>query len=162
MPDPEEGFPHWAVLADSGYEGAQELVRAITPIKKGQGLALSASEELHNSHVATNRVVCENFYGRMVSLFRVISGTYRHSHARINTIFRICVALTNFHVAQHPLRDEETRTLHGWIQVMNEARVKAIETRARKQTASRYKKRALTEEEARLLADVQQYPPSPA
>ena len=52
----------------------------------------------------------ENFFGRLTKLWGVISSKYRWSEEGYDDIFRLCVALTNYHISFHPLRDEEDAT----------------------------------------------------
>ena len=49
-------------MMDKWYQGAENLIRAIIPNK---GKNPSKEDELRNKKIARNRIICENFYGRM-------------------------------------------------------------------------------------------------
>ena len=63
-----------------------------------------------NATVSSDRIIEENFFGRLTKLWGVILSKYRWSEEGYDDIFRLCVALTNFHISFHPLRDEEDAT----------------------------------------------------
>ncbi|EGZ09134.1 hypothetical protein PHYSODRAFT_422729, partial [Phytophthora sojae] len=61
-------------------------------------------EESRNRRVSSDRVLVENYFGRMATLWRVVSTTFTWSEAKFDRIVNICVALTNIHAKLHPLR----------------------------------------------------------
>ncbi|OWZ18170.1 hypothetical protein PHMEG_0007785 [Phytophthora megakarya] len=72
-------YPHeWAILADKGYQGAAEALR----------------------------VIVENFFGRRTILWRICSDKVRWAELMYDSIFRLSVALTNYHIGLNPLRDD--------------------------------------------------------
>ena len=95
---------HWALLADKGYQGATEKIRAILPSK---GKDLSREENTRNKKIAKNRIICENFYGRMKKLFKIMEGKYKWDEDTCSTVFNVCAALTNYHIMKYPLRNED-------------------------------------------------------
>ncbi|KAJ0405908.1 hypothetical protein ATCC90586_005853 [Pythium insidiosum] len=60
----------WAVLTDKGYQGAASFVRAIHPKKKPVGGSLTAEELQRNARVSSDRVLVENYFGRVCSLWK--------------------------------------------------------------------------------------------
>jgi hypothetical protein len=54
--------------------------------------------------VRRNRVPCENFYGRLKTLWRITAIRFRWDHSYYDKIMKLCVALTSFHVQLNPLR----------------------------------------------------------
>ena len=90
----------WALLADRGYQGATSVLRAILP-KKGK---LTLSDEAQNKRIAHDRIICENFYGRLKMLWAIMRDTFRWDHEEYDRVFQICVALTNFQLRSSPLR----------------------------------------------------------
>ncbi len=66
--DDEPGQIQWAILLDKGYQGAADVCRVIIPIK-GQDDELTPQQQQHNRNVAHDRVICENFYGRLKVLW---------------------------------------------------------------------------------------------
>ena len=95
---------HWALLVDKGYQGASEKIRAILPTK---GKDLSREENARNKKIAKNRIICENFYGRMKKLFKIMEGKFKWDEESYSTVFKVCVALTNYHIMKYPLRNED-------------------------------------------------------
>ncbi|KAE8965604.1 hypothetical protein PR001_g28675, partial [Phytophthora rubi] len=58
----------WALLADKGYQGLSSHFRAITPNKKQPGETLSIEQLEENDRIAHDRVLVENYFGRLTSL----------------------------------------------------------------------------------------------
>lgn len=94
----------WALMADKGYQGAAELCRAILP-KKGRNL--TDEDDERNDRIASDRVICENFYGRMKKLFKIMEDKFRWDEGTYGTVVHVCAALTNFHLLKNPLRRED-------------------------------------------------------
>jgi hypothetical protein len=99
----DEDEAPWSVLVDSGYQGLQRSVNAILPAKKRANRPFTRQQRRHNQDLASERVICERFYGRLKTKFRVISTKYRNSRDEYYRIFKLCVALTNYHTLIHPL-----------------------------------------------------------
>ena len=91
-------------MADKGYQGAVEFIRAILPNK---GKTLSREDQTRNKKIAKNRIICENFYGRMKKLFKIMEVKFKWDENMYSTIFQICSALTNYHIIKYPLRNED-------------------------------------------------------
>ncbi|RHY33102.1 hypothetical protein DYB32_001845, partial [Aphanomyces invadans] len=109
----------WAILADKGYQGLQRRLRAITPTKRPPGGLLSMSEMENNDKIATDRVIVENFFGRMKTFWSIVSETYMWKRESYDLYFQTCVALTNVHIKFSPLRVEDgherNRYLNGLV-----------------------------------------------
>ncbi|KAF0692854.1 Aste57867_16100 [Aphanomyces stellatus] len=99
----------WAVIADKGYQGIQHAVRAVLPTKKRTGEMLSVAEERQNDCIATDRVIVENLFGRVKTLWGVCPEKY---------------PLTNLHVRFHPLRAEDGKMLKNKKNAARKYRVK--------------------------------------
>jgi hypothetical protein len=97
----------WAVLTDKGYQGLQEVIRAIHPIKKKSNIRLTLSEKTFNREVSSDRIIVENYFGRLTMLWEICSRKYRWQEDMYDVIFSMAVALTNFHISKHPLRLED-------------------------------------------------------
>lgn len=100
--DEDEDNP-WSVLVDSGYQGLQRLVDAVLPHKKQPNRPFTRQQQRYNQELASERVICERFYGRLKTKFRIMASKYRNSREEYQTIFMLCVALTNYHILFHPL-----------------------------------------------------------
>uniref|UniRef100_H3GYU3 DDE Tnp4 domain-containing protein n=1 Tax=Phytophthora ramorum TaxID=164328 RepID=H3GYU3_PHYRM len=100
----KEKFPNeWAILADKGYQGLANYLRCIHP-KKGR--SLSRAEETSNDQISSDRVIVENYFGRLNVLWRITTDKYRWNESLYDDVFRLSVALTNFHVSISPLREQ--------------------------------------------------------
>lgn len=64
-------------MADKGYTGAGTLLRAVIPKKAMPNQRLSVEDNVFNQRLASERIICENFYGRMKGLFSICTERYR-------------------------------------------------------------------------------------
>ncbi|KUF99909.1 hypothetical protein AM587_10001449 [Phytophthora nicotianae] len=70
----QDKYPkEWAVLVDKGYQGMAREYRAIHPIKSGRLQPLSLEDASFNDELAHDRVIVENFFGRLKSLWGICS-----------------------------------------------------------------------------------------
>ena len=60
-----------------------------------------------NNRISSDRVVVENFFGRVCMLFGIICNKYRWSREKFSLIVDFCFSLTNFHIRLHPLREQD-------------------------------------------------------
>ncbi|ETW06324.1 hypothetical protein H310_02608 [Aphanomyces invadans] len=95
----------WAVLVDKGYYGLSKELRAIHPTKERRNEHLELSEVERNKNISSDRVIVENFFGRVCMLWKVSYATFVWGHDMYSMIQRLTFALTNFHVSLLPLRD---------------------------------------------------------
>lgn len=103
-----ETYPNnWGILCDKGYQGAAAFCRAIHPHKKPSGRGLSLEQEVFNDRIKSDRVIVENYFGRMCSLWAITSTKYRWNHDLYSTIMKLCVGLSNLHILWQPLRDND-------------------------------------------------------
>lgn len=130
----------WAIIMDKGYQGAQVHLRAIIPKKEPNRKLLSIEDENWNKMVASDRIIVENFFGRLTKLWYVIASKYRWSEESYDTIFCICVALTNFHIQLHPLRDD-VNAAHYRIYKNRNYRIGESIVKKRKLAQKRYRER---------------------
>jgi len=108
---------------DKAYIGAEERVQAIIPKKKPQ----TPSETNRNERIGRERVMCENYYGRMVALWGVISKKFCWDHQYYDKIFGICLALTNADIDIRPLRSDEYITYRSLLAEYRELAKEQIE-----------------------------------
>ncbi|RHZ03206.1 hypothetical protein DYB31_016149, partial [Aphanomyces astaci] len=80
----------WACLVDMGYIGVDHTLRGIHPKRRPQNGALDATEVERNRRVSSDRVVVENFFGRIYGVIQ-----------------RTTFVLTNFHLSLMPARAED-------------------------------------------------------
>lgn len=91
----------WKVMVDKGYDGIDRYLPSVMP-KKGRDL--NANERYENKRIGSCRVICENYYGRLKSLWGATRNKVRNDMKNYDNIFGICVALTNYHLLSNPLR----------------------------------------------------------
>jgi hypothetical protein len=105
----------WAVLVDKGYQGLCSHFRAISPNKKRHGEILSIRQMHENDDIAHDRVIVENYFGRLCSLWAVCSDKYRWAEDKYDMFFRLCVSLTNVHARLNPLRAEDGEAYEKYL-----------------------------------------------
>lgn len=93
----------WAVLVDSGYQGLAALVRSMGPFKRTAGHDLTVAQRNYNQRLAGERVICERWYGRLKTRHRIMASKYRNDRDDYGIYFKICAALTNYHVIKSHL-----------------------------------------------------------
>lgn len=89
------------------YQGVQSTVRAIQPKKQPRHGSLTADDVARNQRVSSDRVIVENFFGRLCMLWKVMYKKFTLAEEKYDGILRLCVALTNFHISLNPLRAED-------------------------------------------------------
>lgn len=105
----------WAILADKGYQGLHRRIRAITPAKRPANGLLSPSDVAANDKIASDRVIVENFFGRLKTLWAVTSDIFTWKRDHYDLFFQTCVALTNVHIRFNPLRDDDGHDFNGYV-----------------------------------------------
>ena len=129
----------WALLVDKEYQGALEICRAIHPKKKPQNGRLTIDEEQFNRQVSSDRIIVENYLGRLCSMWGVMDRKWKWAEDNYDDVFRLCLGLTNLHIHRKPLREED---LAGFQQVKNRNRVIGTDRAAsRRAIQKRYRDR---------------------
>jgi hypothetical protein len=93
----------WAVLVDSGFVGLEHNINAMHPYKRTAGHDLTIAQRNYNRRLAGQRVICERWYGRLKTRSRIMATKYRNDRDEYELYFKLCAALTNFHVIANPL-----------------------------------------------------------
>ena len=96
---------NWAILTDNGYQGAAYSLRVLYPKKKPPHDRLSLDDERRIAEMSSDLVILENFYGRQCSLWAITGSKFRWSEGFYDSIFQFSVALTNFRIGWHALRE---------------------------------------------------------
>jgi hypothetical protein len=60
-----------------------------------------------NRRVSSDRVLVENYFERVCSLWAIMYRTYKWKEKRFDSLSQMCFALTNCHVRSMPLRGED-------------------------------------------------------
>lgn len=98
---------HWAILSEKSYQGAHEMLRCITSYKKPANGKLSQDRERFKRKLESDRIIVENYFGRMHSLWNITTARYKWNEGFYDTIMAMCIALTNVHVDKLPLRADD-------------------------------------------------------
>lgn len=140
--DQSDVYPNeWAVLADKGYQGSHEMIRSITPYKNPRRGSLSAEEETYNKELAIDRIIVENFFGRMHSLWKIMARKYVWGEKLYDGIANLCVALTNFHIENLPLRTMDGSWYNRYVNRLISMGEDGLRSRAVKQQEYRARRR---------------------
>lgn len=91
------------IFADKGFIGCETKLPVVIPYKKKPNKELTQKQGEYNKSLSIHRVICERWYGRLKSLFRIIASEYHNDRDEYEVFFRLCAALTNYHITQHPL-----------------------------------------------------------
>ena len=93
------------ILCDSGYTGINLThPEAIITRKRRAGEDLSAEDEEFNRILSSDRIIVENYFGRMKIVFGVMHYKFRCTITMLSDLIPMIVALTNYHIQNHPLR----------------------------------------------------------
>ena len=104
----------WGALLDKGYIGAQKYGRFIVPSKRKPKKTLSPAESRRNAKIKHNRVIVENYFGRMKKLWGYMDLQFRLDPKKYNAFFKFCVGLTNYHVSLMPLCWDNGSVKHNY------------------------------------------------
>lgn len=88
----------WVVHMDKGYQWAAKSFRAVNPAKSRITANYQERMIIVICRSLSNRITVGNFFGRMGGLWNVIGGAWKCSETYYYLHFRLCVALTTFHL----------------------------------------------------------------
>ncbi|ETV68645.1 hypothetical protein H257_15451 [Aphanomyces astaci] len=125
-----QDFPgSWTVLVDKIYVGLTGMTRAIHPKKRPVHGALDRADLERNTNVSSDRVIVENFFGHVCFLWKISNSTFVWGTKCYDSIQRRTFALTNFHLALMPLRQDDR---HQYRAVLARYRRMAEENNAKR------------------------------
>ncbi|ETV69645.1 hypothetical protein H257_14668 [Aphanomyces astaci] len=108
----------WAILADKGYQGLHRRMRAITPAKRPPGGLLTMSDMEYNDNIATDRVIVENYFGRLKTLWAIVNESYTWKRENYDLYLQTCVAFTNCHIRFSPLRVDDSHERNRYLNAL--------------------------------------------
>jgi hypothetical protein len=88
-----------------------------------------------NKQLSKDRVVCENYYGRLLNLFGLMRQRFTYEHDKYDKCFLFYAALTNYHLLQNPLTGNDGQYYRSFIK----SRIEEANEREKKKTESRQK-----------------------
>lgn len=98
----EKDYP--TILADGGYLGMiKTYPKVIIPIRKPKSGELNETQKEYNKILSQARIVVERFFGRLKLSWGIIRGPYRSDRSSLDSLAKICVALTNLKIRNAPL-----------------------------------------------------------
>ncbi|KAF0708354.1 hypothetical protein AaE_013251 [Aphanomyces astaci] len=125
-----------SLVPDHGEQAAaSHSLGGIHPKRRPAHGSLDASDLERNANVTSDRVIVENFFGRVCSLWCVSCATYTWSKRNYSAIQRVTFALRNFHLSLLPLHHDDVdfygRVLARYQRMANEMKRKRQETQCR-------------------------------
>lgn len=103
----EEYSESWGILLDKGYQGGMDYLRAIHPCKKPINGSLSLADESRNRKISSDRVIVENYFGRLCNLWNLLCAKWRWNESLYDKFFTLGVAFTNIHINMQPLKIDD-------------------------------------------------------
>lgn len=96
---------HPALLADSGYVGLDEVYYELITCKKKPPMGTLSQKDVEvNTKLHSDRVIVENFFGRLKVTFGILANPYRCSLNSLEDITITCICLLNLKLRRQPLR----------------------------------------------------------
>lgn len=129
---------NWAILADKAYIRGSDELRLIVPKRDPQrGISDLRSKE-SNIAISHDRIIVENYFGRMKSLWGLLSTKYRRDEDTYDTWMTLGVAMTNYSIHIRPLRAEDRGT---YVRFENSMRTIGADDERRKRSRQEYYRR---------------------
>lgn len=82
-----------------------------------------------NFEIAKERFSVENYFGLMQKLWNITKDTFNWKEHDYDIYIQCCVALINFHVLLHPLRQEDGKAYQRWLKSIYQNALEKEETR---------------------------------
>ena len=96
------------LLADRGYTGLHHHYEGSLVMKRRpKGGNLTEAEKINNDKISKSRIIVENWFGRTKQLWQILEKRFKYNHGMYEKVFKICGALTNYHILKHPLRSDD-------------------------------------------------------
>ncbi|KAF0713319.1 hypothetical protein AaE_011815 [Aphanomyces astaci] len=121
--------------------GGRHEVRAVLPTKKPSGGFLTFDQQCTNDRIATDRVIVENYFGRLKTLWAVCGDAYRWNRKNYDVLFQTCVAITSVHIRFNPLRAEDGDANIQYLNRLNAIGLKKIKDKKKAQQKYREKRK---------------------
>ena len=68
---------------------------------------MTVDDQNRNTRISSDRVVVDNFFGRVCGMFGIFSSKYSWSSDKFDTIVDFCFSIVNFYIHIHPLREQD-------------------------------------------------------
>lgn len=105
---------YYPLLFDKGYVGVDKdnYPEAIVLKKNPRGQKLQPKEKGKNDSIEHDRIIVENYFGRLKTLWPVTQIGFRGNPEILRIFTLICVGLTNYYNLLHPMREHVNVKLH--------------------------------------------------
>ena len=134
------------ILADKGYQ-EKDSDKLVTPFK-GNPLLLTASQNTFNEKLGCERIIIENYFGRLKLRFQIMYEKYRGDKTEYADVFVLCCALLNFEIIHcgHALRESDKKFYERFKALMgfDKEKIEKERKKKRKQQAEERQKKFLT------------------
>lgn len=99
-------FSYWQIMGDKGYVGQADDTHPIERVVPKKGL-LNEAERQRNILINRERVVVEQYLGRLCRLWSTMGRGWRWDHGHFDMDFEIACMLTNEHITTTVLDDDD-------------------------------------------------------
>lgn len=96
----------WAILGDRGYVGQEKDTPSVRRIFITKN-AVTQAAQTRNNELSTIRVHVEQWFGRLKKLWKFVRSPYKLDHADFDNHFMILTLLTNEHIRNYSLNEED-------------------------------------------------------
>jgi len=97
---------YWLIMGDKGYVGPADDTHPIERVVPKKG-TLTEADRQRNISINRERVVVEQYLGRLAKLWSTMSRGWRWDHGHFDIDFEIACMLTNEHITTTRLDDED-------------------------------------------------------
>lgn len=105
MPNRSTTTTYLPLLFDKGYTGVNHYYpSAIVTQKKPVGGELDDEGRQFNHDVESDRVIVENYFGRMRIKWGILAAKFRSDRKLLPDVAKVCISLTNQSIRDSPLR----------------------------------------------------------
>lgn len=109
----EKDESNWAFLADKAHIGGSDELRLILPKRNPQRKILDLRSKEPNVAISHDRIIVENYFGRMKAIWGLLSMNYTWEEDIYDTLMTLGVAITNYNIHIRPLRAEDRVHMFG-------------------------------------------------
>jgi hypothetical protein len=113
----QPGPRYWKIMADKGYTGSPDDTEPLVRVCPRKG-PLTPEQAATNRRINEERVVVEQFFGRLARLWHVFASSWIYDHTHFDGDLTIACLLTNEHIQLTSLdQDDEhghKRRLYQW------------------------------------------------
>ena len=103
---------------------------------------LDNTDKRRNGRIEEDRVIVENYFGRVKTLWGMAERTYRLRDDMYHSYMKLCFAFTNFHISIMPLREDDGDVERSYYRRILYHHKKVAQKRKERQEKTRRRKKA--------------------